>query len=107
MLNYFPQLLDLGILAPLLWRLALAINYFWLAAKPKTKPNFLLLRLIFGLGSIALVLGVATQVAAIVLAACLPTQFKYLPKTQFFLILTGTLALLFSGAGWPAIDLPL
>ncbi len=106
MLNYFPQLLDFGILAPLVWRVALALNYFWLGSRPAANRQ-IFLAFVLWLGGFALLVGAATQVVAPVLAITLLATRKSLAVPHLILLLFGTLALLFSGAGWLALDQPL
>ena len=133
MLNPFPHLLDYGIYAPTLLRIAAACIVFYISwrvfqeAKTiagisfplvgKTKPWIQqLAALITALVGIALFVGYSTQVAAI-LAILISLKLTYfrkklesvilLPCSTYVLLSIICLSLLLTGAGALAFDLPL
>ena len=134
MLNPFPDLLTYSLLAPLILRLVAGLIFIdlgliifkgektrWLASfKALRIPKEELAVKIFGavqiIAGVMFVLGLYTQIAALILALITfaETYIEYkepvILKRNFvfyILLLTISLSLLFSGAGAFAIDLPL
>ncbi len=134
MLNLFPDLLAYGLLAPAIVRLVAGFVFFNLGVlklrreRGRWVRSFVSLRLkparvlvvLFGViecvGGAMLLAGFLTQVAALVLALFLLAELLVelltpdaLPRTlPFYLLLLAIVtSLLFSGAGFFALDLPL
>lgn len=117
MLSVFPSLLTWSQLSPFLIRLTLgAVFVFWTYGVFKRKPADKIIGIIGGIAGILLVIGLYTQIAALVatliMLVCLVEKIK---KSLFFndgvnyyfLLLIMALSLLFTGAGFWAFDLPL
>jgi uncharacterized membrane protein YphA (DoxX/SURF4 family) len=134
MLNPFPELLDFGILAPTLIRVAVAvffINFGWnkLTKEREHKATFFesiglrpagvyvtLLGIFEIVAGVCLILGVFTQVIAIICATIALVSYiikkrhpemLFTPSSVYALLFIMSLSLMFTGAGLPAIDLPL
>ncbi len=131
MLNTFPTLLDFGLGAPTLLRIALALTliYFALNKLLRDRHNELqpfskismpgalsLFGIVEGVSGILLLIGLYTQVAALatiivlVLTLLLKHKTKTFTENEPFLLSILTviaLSLLFSGAGFLAFDVPL
>lgn len=121
-LSLFPSLLSFGLLAPLLLRLTLGvIVLFWgyngvKLGKSKsdvTKISFSVLDLIVGA---LLIIGLFTQLAALVAAIIFAVKLVNKARSKalftdgvnyYFILFIIALALVFSGAGFFAFDLPL
>lgn len=133
-LNPFPELLAFGIIAPAFIRLAVAvffINFGWdkLTKEREHKLTFFesiglkpagvyvtllgILEIIIG---IALIIGIFTQIAALLSAVILLVSFiikkrhpemLFTPSSVYALLFVMAISLLLTGAGIPAIDLPL
>lgn len=133
-LNPFPELLTFGIVAPAFIRLAIAvffINFGWdkLTKEREHKLTFFesiglkpagvyvtllgILQIIIGL---TLIVGIFTQIAAILAAVILLVSFiikkrhpemLFTPSSVYALLFIMAISLLLTGAGIPAIDLPL
>lgn len=124
MLSVFPSLLSWTMLSPLIIRLALAAAimypaYILLRGRGETKPfgssakPVAALELLFG---ILLIVGLWTQVAALVIAIDLIVRLAFKIRDRKFLtdginyyliLLILSLSLLVTGAGFCAFDLPL
>ncbi|MES3006100.1 MAG: DoxX family protein [Patescibacteria group bacterium] len=134
MLNPFPELLDFGILAPTLIRVAVAvffINFGWnkLTKEREHKATFFesiglrpagvyvtLLGIFQIVAGVCLIVGVFTQVFAIICATIALVSYiikkrhpemLFTPSSIYALLFIMALSLVFSGAGLPAVDLPL
>ena len=107
-LSFFPSLLDLARLAPVILRLAVAIIFLAQASSnfKQGKKAGSGVRTIIG---ILLLLGLYTQGAALAGIAITIWDFKKKSDDRRLLFLLGTilLSLLFLGAGLWAFDLPL
>ena len=134
MLNTFPLLLAYGLVAPFIIRITLGLLYLsagyiktfarretcisMFRELGSTKPLFFVLTvgILELLGGVCLILGFKTQVAAIALSL-LALGFLVIKLRRrdvlkqgvsfYVLVLAMSLSLLFSGAGFLAIDLPL
>lgn len=134
MLNPFPELLDFGILAPAFIRVAVGvffISFGWnkLTKEKEHKATFFeaiglrpagtyvtflgMLQIIAG---ICLIVGAFTQIAALITAVIALVsyiikkrhpQMLSNPTSVYALLFIMALSLVFTGAGLPAIDLPL
>jgi len=117
MLNPFPELLYLSLLAPFLLRVLLGITFVYFGyerlSKTKTEKGLAVAKVLIGL---LLVIGLFTQVASL-LALCI-LGFRLVQKIRHKAFLTAgvnyylilfviALSLLFTGAGAWAFDLPL
>lgn len=119
MLSLFPSLLVYELVAPLLLRLTLgAILIFWSYGKLKERRSAAAntVSLIEGIAGILLVIGLYTQLAALVAAIifCVHLFKKLQTKSLFtngvnyyFILLIISLSLLVLGPGILAFDLPL
>lgn len=137
MLNIFPELLFLQILAPFLLRVAIGVMFLWVGYSYLFKdremiiaqlsmkwPKFARFSVIFGgifemITGIFLIVGLFTQAAAIAGALiaidALSAKFFYkdldkvvrYSKMFYILVLIISLSLIVSGAGAFAVDLPL
>lgn len=134
MFNPFPELLTFSLLAPFIVRTALGFVFMRLGLHILTTDRHLWEHSIkeisgfnwrwsvyvFGAVEVAtgvlLILGLYTQIAAIVVAVAslkflILSHFWKLPEREgrlfYFLAFAASLSLLFSGAGFFAIDLPL
>lgn len=119
MLSIFPSLLSYQMLAPLLIRLTLGIIFlFWTYKTLRSRPNTnkKIIAVIEGLSGLLLVIGLWTQIAALIIAIDLLIRLygKYQNKSLFsdginyyFILLILAISLLFTGAGFVAIDWPL
>ncbi len=117
MLNPFPYLLSFGLLGPFLLRLILGITFIHFGTlKIKNKNYKHVVAYVETLAGVMLVLGLYTQIAALVVALILLYQlFHKMTKKAFltdgvnyYLILfIIALSLLVTGAGFFAFDLPL
>jgi uncharacterized membrane protein YphA (DoxX/SURF4 family) len=119
MLSTFPDLLSYQMFAPLLIRLTLGIilihwTYKTLRSHPDTNKK--MVAIVEGVAGLLLVIGLWTQVAALVIAVDLVIRLfgKYQTKSlltdgvnYYFILFILALTLLFTGAGFVAIDLPL
>ena len=134
MLNPFPELLSYGLLAPLILRMVLGIifinlGFLKLGREKKLWTSFLhitpikpagfwlrVIALVQIVGGLMLVAGFYTQIAALVFSII--TIFEIYVENRepvllnrnlifYILILSISLSLLFSGAGFLSIDLPL
>ena len=114
-LSTFPQLLTFGLVAPLLLRLMCAI-FLALLAKEKYRKSNLLVAILLSVVSVLLILGLYTQVAALIAFAFLKFDFwtekkkNLLAKDKVLLYVAIEiilLSLVFSGPGFFAFDLPL
>ena len=121
----FPFLLDFSFYAPLLLRLALGIYILAigfsarregiLQGKPPLTPLQLLFRALFVVAGISLVIGLYTQISALVvvvmMAISLFTERTWLTselnRAELSLLLIIALSLMLTGAGPFAFDLPL
>lgn len=134
MLNPFPELLSFGLFAPFVLRLALGfvflnLGYSKLTGEKSSWVRFFNLTpfkpasfwvTLFGtiqiIGGIMLLIGLYTQIAALVFAVIALAEV-YIEKREpvllnrnlvfYILIFVISLSLLFSGAGFFAVDLPL
>lgn len=134
MLNTFPSLLSYGLLAPLILRLVLGLicvdlgilkfkkeRARWIATFEayKLKPSKQLVRLLGLLeiaGGVLLIIGLYTQIAALVFVILFAAEF-YIEYTEggilkrditfYLLVLAIALSLLLTGAGAYAFDIPL
>ena len=117
MLNPFPELLYLSLLAPFLLRIVLGITFIYFGyerlAKKKEEKPLAIVKMAVG---ILFVLGLFTQVVSLV-ALCI-LGFRLVQKIRHKAFLTAgvnyylilfviALSLLFTGAGAWAMDLPL
>jgi len=135
MLNIFPSFLDFGLLAPLILRAVVGVMFLRFGFKklsPKhtevcvthfqalginnTKTLIPLIGLLEVLGGLSLILGLYTQIAAIVLGlislityTMMRSKNAVLSHSQdfYFLLFVINLTLLITGAGVYAFDLPL
>ena len=123
MLNPLPELLSFGFIAPLLLRVVVGAYFLkqtWqtLVANKKKNGDVVTkyLACMEMVGAIAIIIGFWTQIAVIVLLATVITNLILkikkgkLNKTKidFYILLFAILiSLLFTGAGFLAIDLPL
>lgn len=119
MLSIFPNLLSYQMFAPLLIRLTLGIILIYWAYKTlQSHPdtNKKIVSLIEGVAGLLLIIGLWTQVAALIIAIDLLVRLykKYQTKSLFsdginyyFILFVLAIALLFTGAGFVAFDLPL
>jgi putative oxidoreductase len=119
MLNTFPALLDYSLLAPFILRVVAGIiflDFGILSLKKEPSKLLKVAGIIEIVGGVLLILGLLTQVSALVLAiltfieAYIEYRDPEILKMDFIfyiLLLSITLSLLLSGAGSFAIDLPL
>ncbi len=123
MLNPFPSLLVFGFFAPTILRLAVAFTFFYavritIRGKNALSKNIALniFVLIEAIMAAALFIGYCTQIAALVgIALCIKSLFVRhdthnafpLDRTTYILLMIICLALIFTGAGGFAFDLPL
>ena len=134
MLNPFPELLDFGILAPTIIRVAIAvffISFGWnkLTKEREHKATFFesiglrpagvyvtLLGIFQLIAGAFLIVGLFTQVIAIICATISLVSYiikkrhpemLFTPASVYSLLFIMALSLVFTGAGLPAIDLPL
>jgi uncharacterized membrane protein YphA (DoxX/SURF4 family) len=134
MLNPFPELLDFGILAPALIRVAVAvffISFGWskLTKEREHKATFFesiglrpagvyvtLLGLFQIIAGVCLIVGVFTQVIAMLCSVIALVSYiikkrhpemLFTPSSVYALLFIMSLSLIFSGAGGLAVDLPL
>ena len=123
MLNPLPELLSFGFLAPSLLRVivgAYFLKQVWFALVTNgKKPKNELSKYIAGLeliGAIAVIVGFYTQIAVLILIATTLTnlvldkksdKLTALKKDFYLLLFAILISLLFTGAGFCAIDLPL
>jgi len=120
MLSIFPHLFTWSLVSPLLIRLTLGgvfLHWSYKGLKEsKGKPKSKILGIVGGIAGILLVIGLYTQLAAIV--AILILGFCTIKKMRegkfftdgvnyYFLLLVMAVSLLFTGAGFWAFDLPL
>ena len=113
MLNPFPDLLAFALLAPTLLRIVLGIMLI-LQAKQKTNalPFTQITKAIYFIGGVFLILGAFTQYSAMAISLALLYEIFYTPsskekKSINILLLVISISLLFLGAGFFALDLPL
>ncbi|HEY4510856.1 MAG TPA: hypothetical protein VJG29_00615 [Candidatus Paceibacterota bacterium] len=133
MLNPFPDLLFLGILAPTVLRIAAGLLFLWLSLRHvgqresvgASLPSFLKhIRVLYAwalviaemLVAIALIAGFLTQIAAllgllgVIKAYFLRARFPHifpLSGSSYFLLATILFVLIFTGAGAFGFDIPL
>ena len=121
MLSIFPSLLTYSLVAPLLIRLALATAFGWIAytnIKSVKIPGgkFRILGTIEMILALCVLIGLFTQLIALFIAIILAVKLAYKVKQGAFLsdgvnyyliLLVMAVALMFSGAGFLAFDLPL
>lgn len=114
-LTIFPSLLTFGLLAPFLLRLVVGCVIF-LFGKERYKSSYKWLSIFYFITGILLVVGLYTQIIAIVgillLRFDMWAERKVSPISRQYIILDITLSvillsLLFTGPGFMAIDLPL
>ena len=117
----FPTLLDFSFFAPLILRLALGMFMLNISREKTTEPQpaltpiEIIYRAFFIVAGISLIIGLYTQVAAlIVIALMLISLFdirarliQNLKYRELILIIVIAFSLLFTGAGPLAFDLPL
>ena len=120
MLSAFPTLLSYNQLSPLLIRVVLgAIFVFWAYKTLRhfdSKMDKKAVALIEGIAGILLIIGLWTQVAALVIAVDLLVRLilKVMKKSfltdgvnYYMVLLIMAVSLIVTGAGWIAFDLPL
>lgn len=124
MLSVFPALLDFTPLAPFILRWGLALSLLTLVVKlqkifrsnPKWLPLNIVSFLFIIFSAILLILGLFTQVLSLVIIfisivlfifQMLKPKIKIIGFIELIMICTISLALVFTGAGILAIDLPL
>ena len=116
MLNPFPNLLTLGLVAPFLIRLILALTVITLGKHKLKSSRKDILGYIEIVAGVFLVLGFLTQVAALVLILLFGYELYKKIKSRaflsngvnyYFILFVLSLSLLLSGAGAYAFDLPL
>lgn len=119
MLSIFPDLLSYQMFAPLLIRLTLGIIFIhWTYKTLRSRPdtNKKMVAIVEGVAGLLLVIGLWTQVAALVIAIDLVIRLygKYQTKSlltdginYYLVLLVLAVSLLFTGAGFVAFDLPL
>jgi len=134
MLNTFPELLDFGLMSPFILRVTLAVilisvGYLTLTKKKMEFDNYFksqkypfpaIITTVFGISEIVVGLfffaGFYTQIISLISIYLLINLIyienkssKILPYTSAFYLILGVIALslLFSGAGFFALDLPL
>lgn len=119
MLSLFPALYSYGQVAPFLLRLTLgAVLIYWAYGRMKSKksPALISLGVLEGIVSILLVIGLYTQLAALVAAVVSFVQLIRKAQTKslftdgvnyYFILLVISLSVMLLGAGIFSIDLPL
>lgn len=118
MTNPFPILLIFGLLAPLLLRVTLGLTFIHFGGKhiKSKKSRLLALGIIEIIGGALLVIGLYTQIAALVFSVILGVELiKKIKNREFLtdgvnyylLLFVIAVSLLLSGAGLFAIDYPL
>ena len=114
MLSIFPDLLTFGLLAPFIIRLTLGIYFIYLVVlvikEEHAHTFFELVRVVpAGVGGLLVLVGVYTQIGAIILVLWSLAEAIRAPKSRPISLFTlaMSLSLLFSGAGFFAFDLPL
>lgn len=119
MLSIFPDLLSYQMLAPFLIRLTLGtIFIYWTYKILRSHPdtNKKIVAVVEGVAGILLIIGLWTQLAALVIAIDLIIRLynKYQTKSlltdgvnYYLVLLVLAVSLLFTGAGFVAFDLPL
>ncbi len=114
-LSIFPQLLFLGLIAPLLLRVTVGLFILSLGWENYKKPSKWT-TIFYAVSGILLVLGLYTQIAALVGIIIIKTDFWINKKTRMFsknemilyvMAVIILLSLLFTGPGFLAFDLPL
>ncbi len=115
-LTTFPDLLTFGLFAPTLLRLSVAVVLI-LVARERMKKSYAWLAVLSGISALFIILGLYTQIAAIIGIIALKLDFlmdgKRFGNTSWEIIsLYGLaililLSLLFTGPGFFAFDLPL
>jgi uncharacterized membrane protein YphA (DoxX/SURF4 family) len=114
-LSIFPQLFFLGFVAPLLLRLSAGFFLIYLG-KNRTQKTYGWLAILYIAAGVLLILGLYTQIAAIV--SILIISFDFLmdkgsvsfsteKKILYFVIKIILISLLLTGPGFLAFDLPL
>lgn len=116
-LSIFPDLLTFGLIAPLLLRVIAGFIFIHLGYKKVHKNKYSwIIPYAEIIGGIFLILGLFTQAVALILSFfILYTMYKKIRQPNlhnnsiefFILLLTVLLSLLFLGAGFFAIDLPI
>lgn len=120
-LSIFPQLFYLELISPLLLRLGVGLFMLYLASN-RYKKIYKWSAIIYALSGVLLILGLYTQLAAIIGIIAIMFDF-YAEKKDILIMQTGTiskekqilyllvgiilLSLLFTGPGFLAFDLPL
>jgi uncharacterized membrane protein YphA (DoxX/SURF4 family) len=117
MLNPFPELLSFALVSPLLLRLILAVTFIHFGRK-NIKQNGLLKS--FGMveiiGGILLIIGMWVQIVAIIFSIYLigllylkirKGHFMSDGVNYYLLLLAIAVSLIFTGAGFISVDLPL
>ena len=119
MFSIFPSLLSYQMLAPLLIRLTLgAIFVYWTYKTLKSRPNTnkKAIAVIEGVTGLLLIIGLWTQVAALIITIDLIIRLYQKSQKRalltdgvnyYFILLILALSLMFTGAGFVAIDWPL
>jgi uncharacterized membrane protein YphA (DoxX/SURF4 family) len=117
MTNAFPTLMALGLLAPFIIRIVAGAAFLHLGAKRVRVSGYMKgLGILEIIGGALLILGLWTQVAALVLSIILVVKLiqkidagKFLSAgvNYYILLLALTLSLVLTGAGFLAFDLPL
>ncbi len=120
MLSLFPSLLAFQMFSPLIIRLTLGgILLYWsykTIVKSRPQTNQKVVSLIEGISGTLLIIGLWTQVAALIVVIDFVVRlyFKFQKKLLFsdgvnyyFVLLVLAVSLLFSGAGFLAFDLPI
>ena len=123
MLNPLPELLSFGFIAPSLLRVIIGayfLQQIWLTlVTNRKKPKNKLSKYIAGIelfGAIAVIIGFYTQIAVLILIVSTLTnlvldiksdKLNALKKDFYLLLFAILISLLFTGAGFFAIDLPL
>lgn len=107
MLSIFPTLLDYWLIAPVILRLALGLTLVYGAYTARREQKFFALAKL--LAGALLVIGLFTQIAAIISALLIIAALSKKPVQYQLLILELAIALslLVLGPGFIAIDLPL
>jgi uncharacterized membrane protein YphA (DoxX/SURF4 family) len=119
MLSLFPSLLSFEMLAPFLLRVTLgAVLIYWAYGRVKMRGDALTTSfgLLEGIIGILLVIGLLTQLAALVAVVIFLVKLAHKVRSRsfftnginyYFILLIISLALIFLGAGAFAIDVPL
>ena len=114
-LSIFPSLLTFGLIAPLLLRLAVGVLRLF-AGLERYRKDYQWLSIFYIVSSVLIIIGLYTQIAALVSLACIAFDY-YLEKkadklsrekVALTIVMSVILiSLLFTGPGFLAFDLPL